>query len=173
MAVPNDYSVVYDLSTAGFQNWIMPAGGVVIAFIALLAVTGGAEAETPGRRTYRTVMGAIIGLFGLVFAGGTGLALYGDYASVRDAYASGGFQTAEGCVQHFRGSEKLESFDVSGHHFEYSDYVLTPGFKHMQSQGGPLSETSRVRIRYIGDDIVRLEVARTPCLPAPSFVDAN
>lgn len=53
----------------------------------------------------------------------------------------------------------LESFVVGGRKFSYSDYVLTPGFRHTTSHGGPIREGLYVRIAYLGNLILQLDVA--------------
>lgn len=79
------------------------------------------------------------------------------------------YQVVEGRVENFRpmprDGHSLESFTVNGKEFEYSDFVVTPGFRNTQSYGGPIHEGLFVRIGYIENqttrptrDIVRLEV---------------
>jgi hypothetical protein len=52
----------------------------------------------------------------------------------------------------------MEHFTVCGVPFSYSDYVVTAGFNHASSHGGPMREGLWVRIAYSGNDIGRLEV---------------
>lgn len=52
----------------------------------------------------------------------------------------------------------MESFNVNGVKFEYSDYVITPGFNNAASKGGPIKEGLPVRISYIDGTILKLEV---------------
>ena len=54
----------------------------------------------------------------------------------------------------------LESFEVNGHRFAYSDYIVTAGFNNTQSHGGPIREGLQVRIVAVDGRIARLEVAR-------------
>jgi hypothetical protein len=55
-----------------------------------------------------------------------------NYWSARAARVSSGYETIEGTVEKFvpqpRAGHDLERFDVSGAHFLYSNYMLTPGF---------------------------------------------
>jgi hypothetical protein len=54
----------------------------------------------------------------------------------------------------------MESFCVQEQCFSYSDYVVTTGFHNTASHGGPIREGLNVRIEYIGNIILKLEVAR-------------
>jgi len=54
----------------------------------------------------------------------------------------------------------MERFCVSGVCFAYSDFVITSGFNNTSSHGGPIREGLPVRVTYVGDMIVKLEVAR-------------
>jgi len=53
-----------------------------------------------------------------------------------------------------------EAFTVNGVRFSYSDFGPTCGFNHSASHGGPIREGLQVRIPYVGNAILKLEVAR-------------
>ncbi|MBV9128726.1 MAG: hypothetical protein JO117_11650 [Verrucomicrobia bacterium] len=55
---------------------------------------------------------------------------------------------------------QMEWFVVDGRRFEYSDYVIVPGFNNTASHGGPIRQGLQVRVHYVGNNIARLEVAR-------------
>ena len=69
----------------------------------------------------------------------------------------------EGVVKNFRPmpyeGHQDECFSVQAQTFCYSDYVVTVGFNNSASHGGPIREGLRVRVSYIGNTIIRLEVA--------------
>jgi hypothetical protein len=52
----------------------------------------------------------------------------------------------------------MEHFCVSGACFSYSDYVVTAGFNRTSSRGGPIREGLPVRVTYLGNTILKLEV---------------
>lgn len=89
---------------------------------------------------------------------------YSSFVGLRDAARSGKVEVAEGQVKEFvpmpYEGHANESFVVNGHRFEYSDYDLTKGFNQSQSHGGPIREGLQVRITYIDDKIVKLEIAK-------------
>jgi hypothetical protein len=53
----------------------------------------------------------------------------------------------------------MEKFCVNDHCFEYSDYVITGGFNNTRSHGGPIREGLPVRVTFIRNKIIKLEVA--------------
>ena len=69
----------------------------------------------------------------------------------------------EGTVENFvpmpYGGHARESFTVAGRHFSYSNYILTAGFHNAASHGGPIKPGLHVRLTYVGNDILRVEVA--------------
>lgn len=83
-----------------------------------------------------------------------------------DAYQSGNYSVAEGAVQDFHpmpydGHER-ESFVVQGKRFSYSDFIVSPGFRNAVSHGGALREGMWVRVLYIREHIVRVEISSAP-----------
>lgn len=94
---------------------------------------------------------------------------YGEYAGLRSDYRKGRFLVVEGNVTNFHPmpyeGHQEECFSVQTETFCYSDYVITGGFNNTASHGGPLREGLPVRVSYIGNAIVRLEV-RSDALPS-------
>jgi hypothetical protein len=54
----------------------------------------------------------------------------------------------------------MERFTVNGVEFSQSDYVVTCGFNDTASHGGPIREGLQVRIHYVDNAILKLEIAR-------------
>jgi hypothetical protein len=73
-------------------------------------------------------------------------------------------EVIEGAVSNFkpgtneRGSA-YESFCVKGACFTYSDYEESAGFNTMAINGGPIREGLPVRLTFVANTIVKLEVA--------------
>ena len=101
--------------------------------------------------------------FGIVWTGAWALN-YSLYARLHDAVDRKEYRVVEGRVTEFvpmpYQGHANESFVVSGHRFSYSDYDLTKGFNWTQSHGGPIRENLQVRITYVDDSIVKLEIAK-------------
>jgi hypothetical protein len=91
-------------------------------------------------------------------------ASYGEYVSLRHALEAGRYSVVEGEVTDFnpmpRNGKGYESFVVSGKRFIFSDSELTAGFNQTTSHGSPIHVGAYVRIAYIGDTVVRLEMAK-------------
>ena len=89
---------------------------------------------------------------------------YSEYFSVENNLRQGKYPVVEGEIKNFipmpfQGHGE-ESFDVENSHFSYSDYEMTPGFHNAASHGGPIHEGLRVRISYVGNTILKLEIAQ-------------
>lgn len=73
------------------------------------------------------------------------------------------FMVVEGVVEKFvpmpHAGRSHESFWVNGVRFSYSDYEITPAFNNTASHGGPIYEGLPIRISYVGNKILKLEVA--------------
>lgn len=89
---------------------------------------------------------------------------YSAYQATVTALDHGQYSVIEGQVTNFvpmpYEGHSDESFVVKGHRFSYSDYILTPGFHNTASHGGPIHEGLYVRVTYVGNLILRLEVAQ-------------
>jgi hypothetical protein len=55
-----------------------------------------------------------------------------------------------------------ESFTVRGVRFFYSDYNMSSTFNNTSSHGGPVRAARYVRVHYVGNAILKLELARVP-----------
>lgn len=107
-----------------------------------------------------------LGAFSLLWTAVAGGSIGVNYVRVQSALRSGTASVVEGPVEHFHPmpytGHANETFDVSGVHFEYSDYGITAGFNNTSSHGGPIREGLDVRIAFIGPrtgaTIVRLEI---------------
>ncbi len=88
----------------------------------------------------------------------------GESNGLRRQYSAGDYLTVEGYVEQFEpmpySGHQMETFEVDGVRFEYSDYVLNAGFNNTRSHGGPIDEGVYVRIDYIDNHILALWVLR-------------
>jgi hypothetical protein len=87
---------------------------------------------------------------------------YGEYRTMITALRDGRCAVVEGRVTEFvpprYPGQSEESFVVGGHRFAYSDDVVTAGFDNGSSHGRLIHEGLYVRVTYLGNLIVRLEV---------------
>ncbi|SRR6266404_5793782 len=84
--------------------------------------------------------------------------------SLTDALTTGRYHVVEGFVQNFEPmndwKNKHESFTVHGVRFTYSDFIVDQCFNNSSTHGGPIRAGLLVRVSYVGDCILRLEVAQ-------------
>jgi hypothetical protein len=163
-----NYSTVFDVTNTGSVNWHFVAIGLslIVIGIALVALRSRFAnwAYWPlGIRRYAN-------RFAFVFlAGATCWTLIvfatsaGQHRSLTHAVEDRKFQIVEGRVSNFRpmpyAGHAMESFCVEGYCFEYSDYVVNGGFNNTSSHGGPIRDGVLVRISFVGNKIIKLEMA--------------
>ncbi|TSC62085.1 MAG: putative Membrane protein, partial [Parcubacteria group bacterium Athens0416_74] len=104
-------------------------------------------------------VGGVI-LIGLISCG----AVYTEYFKTRNAFLIGNFSVVEGEVRDYKAgtNQKGSAYDdfcVKEVCFVVSDWEVTGGFHQMQINGSPLKDGLPVRISYVGDTIIRLEIA--------------
>lgn len=89
---------------------------------------------------------------------------YGDYWTGYHALASGKASYVEGTVDNFvpmpYQGHADESFTVKGVPFSYSDFGITRGFNNTSSHGGPIRSGQYVRIWYLENDILKLQIKK-------------
>jgi len=161
----DQYRVVFDLSQKGFQWWF-PAFGLIFAVIGGVLSWWGRRKRWPLSRRF---VGYFMVGFACLWSGLAFTATFGEYLKVRSAYRQGQLSIVEGNVTNFRPmpyeGHQDECFSVQSETFCYSDYGVTAGFNNSASHGGPIREGLPIRVSYIGNTIVRLEV-RTDALPS-------
>ena len=154
-----EYTVVFDVTAAGYGHWWFPAFGLLSVIIGILVVLN-------RRRLPDGWLGCTVLLLTLssLFTTLSFLVTYTDYQHLASDLRDGRCAMVEGVVTDFdpmpAAGHKYESFTVAGKRFAYSDYVSTAGFNNTSSHGGPIREGQHVRIRYLGNEIARLEILR-------------
>lgn len=163
----DQYRVVFDLSQKGFQWWF-PAFGLIFAIIGGVLIWWGQRKHWPLSRKF---VGYFMLGFACLWSGLVFTTTFNEYLRLHSAYRQGQFSTVEGDVTNFRPmpyeGHQDECFSVQSETFCYSDYGVTAGFNNSASHGGPIREGLPVRVSYIGNTIVRLEV-RSDALPSAS-----
>jgi len=138
-------------------QWPYLLGGAVVA-VTMLALERAGHAGTG--RVSRLPPGAAafaLGLFALVFATFTGLAMIPAIELNRQLIA-GEALILEGTVT-VESFVKTECLVVADRRFCYSESGISPGYNRRQYIIGALESGSHVRLSIIDDLIVRLEVA--------------
>src|SRR6266851_3879045 len=136
-----DYTVVYDAAKVA-PEWWFPALGLVFIAIGLLlwrfrhrmqSWWHGPFARSPKWRTGWCLFWLGFSIVWTTFAT---ISVFGPYFQVQRALRAGSAVIVEGPVE-----------DV---HFAYSEYEVSPFFKHTSSHGGPIRAGLLVRIHYLG-----------------------
>ena len=85
------------------------------------------------------------------------------YVDMKRELRSGQYRIVEGGVEDFVPLQdfgnKRESFSVNAVRFSYSDFINTQCFNTSSTHGGPIRANLRVRISYVDNCILKLEVA--------------
>jgi len=170
----DDLVVAFDLLEAGFKEWDFVKYGFIFLFIGLVMQFGpkllpkvadvvgqlfdpNFKQRTIARWLPKFFIGFsifwILSVFGMTYTG---------YSKLVSAYDTGEFEVVEGFITDFRPMPKSghpqERFSVDGVTFTYSDYNVVPGFNNTKSHGGPIDEGVYVRVSYVGNSIITLEV---------------
>ena len=157
-----EYKVVFEIASGGLGNLTFALPGLLFIGIGILLIRNRDKLSRNKPKWIVNVFSwfffSFAVLWTLIAGLGIGLLQY----NLRSDYADGNFNVVEGIVENFdpmpSGGHKMESFTVNGVKFEYSDFVVTPGFNNATSRGGPISESLPVRISYIRNTILKLEV---------------
>jgi hypothetical protein len=162
------FRTVFDAAHAGYPEWPF-----LLAFM-IMAGVGALFVFRPDKIIYltrakleakdRIFFGSTVLIFGLFSTVVTATASSRDYRMVTSALESGRYDVVEGPVTDFvpvpPGRNSYESFVVRGQKFSYSDYNITSGFHNTALHGGPIHPGLYVRVSYIGNLIIRLEIAQ-------------
>jgi hypothetical protein len=157
------YETVFDLLQVGYRQWTSPAFGLIFVISgAWLAHRRSTRPAPPG--WWSAIHPYLYLAFACVWTLVAFFATYGQYRHMRNALETGRYVTIEGTVRNFVPmpvtGHSMETFEIDGRRYSYSDYVVTAGFNNTQSHGGPIREGLHVRIADVGGHIARLEIAR-------------
>jgi hypothetical protein len=164
------YDTVFDIASAGYGSWSFPAFGLIFVAIGSVLVAFALRRRAlpfpwwSTRPTASKVFAFFFLSFAVFWTAAAFLSTSREYSRLSTANTSGHVRVAEGLVTNFKPmpvtGHAMERFCVSGACFEYSDYVVTPGFNRTSSHGGPIREGLPVRVTYVGNSILKLEVGK-------------
>ena len=155
--------VVYDLDREGFSEWPFLLALCGLALLSVAFIIYDRRRPRAGLQgAYRRVFLYAFALMAWTIAIPGVLDMLSAYRTNVRALREGQYERVEGIVQHFvpapAGGHRDETFDVAGHHYAYSDFVVVPGYHRSQSHGGVVREGARVRIADLNGTILRLEL---------------
>jgi hypothetical protein len=162
-----NYELVFDAGQSGYRNWPFGAGGLIFVCIGAFLVKHRRNLPTmfPGgmRSKAASAFAYVFLIFSVLWTTVAFTATARDYSAVSNALQNGNAQLVEGRVENFTPMPYVghaqEYFSVCSVPFSYSDYIMTAGFNHTSSHGGPIRPGLWVRISYVGNTIARLEIA--------------
>jgi len=162
-----EYHTIFDMLQVGYRSW--PSVLVGLAFMLMgisMFVFPRFWAKIPfrGSEFMRRYSPYIFTGFATIWTLSVFAITYSDYAYARYEYLQGKADVVEGAVSNFKPGTNMrgsayESFCVKDKCFTYSDYEDEAGFNTMTINGGPIREGLPVRVTFVGNTIVKLEVA--------------
>jgi len=161
-----EYQTVFDIAEVGYKSWNFPAFGLILVAAGGVLVARRKSLSGWWSRHPNASAAFAFSLFGfaILWVLTTFFSTFGAYSSLSRARAVNDVRVVEGVVTNFKPmpatGHAMERFCVSSKCFEYSDYVVTAGFNNTSSHGGPIREGLQVRVSYVGNSIVKLEVAK-------------
>jgi hypothetical protein len=158
-----EYKVAFEIAQNGIGElaFILPGLLFIIIGVGLICFRNKLAQSRP--KWFVNIFSFFFFGFAVFWTLTAGLSIGSKQTSLREDYVNGNFTVTEGIVRNFdpmpSSGHKMESFTVNGTRFEYSDFVVTPGFNNATSRGGPIKERLPVRISHIGNTILKLEIA--------------
>jgi hypothetical protein len=156
----SSYSTLYDIGVEVPASWF-PMFGLLFVALGVAGWRNGRSVDwlwhwplrSPRARTIWTLVW--IG-FSATWTLVAGVGVVGSFVRNQYELRMGQAQIVEGTVEDFHpmpfGGHDTERFRVGGVHFAYSDFVVSPGFNHTSSHGGPIRQGLAVRIHYRGPE---------------------
>lgn len=100
--------------------------------------------------------------FALLWLGVGTIPMWLEYTKLQKAYRLGNFSVVQGTVENFHPmppqGHASECFSVTDQTFCYANTVISASFNQDSAHGGPIRAGLPVRVSYIGEDILKIEV---------------
>jgi hypothetical protein len=168
-----EYRTVFDITEAGYRAWLPLGFGLLFVAIGIRLVffpnrMGDVFTGEKRLREQKPRFVRVFSWFFFAFSAAWTLTVfastYGEYKSLISVVKSGHASVVEGVVSQFHpmpaSGHDNERFCVGNNCFEYSDFEGTAAFNNTSSHGGPIREGLPVRVTFVGNAIVKLEVAK-------------
>lgn len=155
----SDFVVAFNILDSGYRQWWLPAFGLLgmtLIFV-ILTIIEKQMHESAALLKVRLIAFCFLCMMATL------IGTFWDYWKCSHDLASGKASYVEGIVDNFVPESKYkytESFSVRGVPFYYSDDSAPAGFNTTIWHGGPIHQGLPVRIWYVGDEIVKLEIKK-------------
>lgn len=162
----DNYYVVFDILSSGYKAWLFPAVGLFFIVMGVFAVIFRHKIFPPDVKATKSnrLFPFMFLSFGILWTIDAFYSTYSEYLYLIDSVKKGYVEIVEGSVNNFEpmplGGHKKEKFCVQNTCFQYSDFNVTNGFNNATVNGGPIKEGLLVRVSYVGDVIVKLEILK-------------
>jgi hypothetical protein len=163
-----NYRTVFDASASVGPNWLimLVCAGLLLTGACLVVYRRQWPQFFFWPRTARGLASPFAFLYlagAVLFSLTVGISSILHYRQITAALQTGHYDIVEGRIANFvpapYDGHQDESFCVELKCFQYSDYVVNEGFSRTRSHGGPMHEGLQVRITYLGNVIIRVEMA--------------
>ncbi|MBV8674658.1 MAG: hypothetical protein JOZ33_14595 [Acidobacteriaceae bacterium] len=159
----DEYRTIFEISHKGFAWWFALAG-LVPAIVAAVLWTFPKIGENSWRIKW---VKYFMPVFALIWVIGV-IPTWLEYTKLQRQYRRGVFSVVQGRVEDFHPmppqGHSEECFTVEHQRFCYSENIVSAGFNNDSAHGGPIRAGLPVRIAYVGNNILRLDV-RTDATP--------
>jgi hypothetical protein len=159
------YVVVFDIADVGYKSYFFPAFGLILVAIGVVFLLGRRTIKRWSNRPTSPAFPYVFLCFAILWTLQAFITTYSDYRTASSARQNDAARVVEGVVTDFKPmpapGKGNAQFCVSGVCFYYSDNVVTAGFNQTNSSGGPIREGLPVRVTYVENTIVKLEVAES------------
>lgn len=148
------------MAQAGFPFYWLPFVALIGYPIAYLAYVIVDINITPKRRAAIAPMAGLIGAFIAMFVFGFWMPAkaFIEYRELLGKMRSGAMVAITGPLDQHRSFSREESFTVCGRRFAYDPNAIAPGFRGAMPSGSFTSDGLPVRVSYIGDTIVKVDI---------------
>ncbi len=162
MASSEPYKLIFDVTREGFRAWWFPAFGLLFVALGVVGVIVERRfASRPRRWPGALGVWAFLG-FSVLWTFLSGFFSYREYATLVSAVEQGTVQYVEGPVQNFApmpaNGPRRGALRGRREALRVLDNVAGAGFNDTSTEGGPMRPGLQVRVGYVGDTIVHLEV---------------
>jgi hypothetical protein len=160
------YRTAFDIAQAGYKTLPFAATGLAFIVFGVALVVSRRQLPTWwwGRHPrWKSVLPFTFLGFAVLWTVVTFATTFWEYARLKGALLDGRAQVVEGTVTQFKpmpwAGHSDERFCVREKCFSYSNFEVTAGFNNAASHGGPIREGLPVRVTFVGNAIVKLEIA--------------
>ena len=164
------YQTVFDASAPNASKWLIIMYGVcfVLIGVCIYIVAAALLKNTSIRRAiiiYATTVGGLMAASALLWSFGLFNQFRTEQQIAKYSLDSGQTLVATGVITNFRPEDvnhKIdESFSVQGVNFSYSHFIVNGGFNASSPFGGPVRNGLPVRVFYLGNYILKLQIGKT------------